>query len=335
MMHGLIANARRLGLREVLLEVISDNHKAHALYLDLGFQDIRELLTWRLAADADPLPIPQELLTEVTPASVLVHYDEWHKEPPSWQREMGTMRKQLGHARAFRLDLDREEAAYAVVAERVDSIGLLDVGINPQFGAVRAGRPLLQALSRLFPNRGTVTSQRLSGRSALPRPRGPALPRRRSPVGDAPLVLNQTRHGITETAGSGLPRATHLPCAASTAAFRLSHDVSPGTVQSAARMNRSGASSSTPCAAALTSSGVPVASTPCALHAAHERPPEQLRRLLRRHHAVAHVQRAVDHIARIVEEGRQVVVRALEVADVQDVEATGLESPPTPPGRSA
>ncbi len=153
MVQALITNARRLGLRQVLLEVISENHKAHDLYLDLGFQDVRELLTWRLAADADPLPIPQELLTEVTPDSVLVHFDAWHKEPPSWQREMGTLRKLIGRARAYRLDLDAAPAAYAVIAERVDGIGLLDVGIKPEVGPVRAGRPLLQALSRLFPNR--------------------------------------------------------------------------------------------------------------------------------------------------------------------------------------
>jgi ribosomal-protein-alanine N-acetyltransferase len=153
MMQALIANARRLALAGVVLEVISDNEKAHTLYRELGFQDVRELLTWRLAADADPLPIPQDLLTEVTPESVLVHFSEWHKEPPSWQRELGTIRKLTGRARAYRLDLDTREAAYAVISERIDGIGLLDVGINPAFGPVRAGRPLLQALSRLFPNR--------------------------------------------------------------------------------------------------------------------------------------------------------------------------------------
>jgi ribosomal protein S18 acetylase RimI-like enzyme len=153
MMHALIGNARRLNLRDVMLEVITENEKAHALYLDLGFQDVRELLTWRLAADADPLPVPRELLSEVTPNAVLVHFDEWRKEPPSWQRDMGTLHKLLARARAYRLDLDGEEAAYAVVSERLDGIGLLDIGINPHFGAVRAGRPLLQALSRLFPDR--------------------------------------------------------------------------------------------------------------------------------------------------------------------------------------
>lgn len=154
MMQALIANERRLGLAEVILEVISENHKAHELYLDIGFQDVRELLTWRLAADADPLPIPQELLTETTPDAVLAHFDAWHAVTPSWQRELGTLRKLLGHARAYRLDLDGAPAAYAVIAERVDGVSLLDVGIRPEVGAVRAGRPLLQALARLFPNRG-------------------------------------------------------------------------------------------------------------------------------------------------------------------------------------
>lgn len=153
MMQTLLANAQRLGLAEVTLEVISENEKAHALYRDLGFRDVRELLIWRLAVDADPLPIPQELVSEVTPESVLVHFGEWHKEPPGWQRDMGSLHKLIGRARAYRLDLDGREAAYAIVSERVDGIGLLDVGINPEIGTVRAGRPLLQALARLFPNR--------------------------------------------------------------------------------------------------------------------------------------------------------------------------------------
>lgn len=153
MMHTLIANARRLKLHNLTLEVISANEKAHTLYRDLGFRDIRELLTWRLAEDADPLPIPQELLREVTPDSVLVHFEEWHKMAPSWQREMETLRRLLGRARAYQLNMDGGEGAYAVISERVDAVGLLDIGINPDFGAVRAGRPLLQAISRLHPNR--------------------------------------------------------------------------------------------------------------------------------------------------------------------------------------
>jgi hypothetical protein len=153
MMQALIANGRELGLAEMTLEVISENTRAHALYRELGFTDVRELLTWRLAADADPLPIPQELLSEAPPESVLSHFDDWHRERPCWQRELATLRRMLGRARAYTLALDGRPAAYALVADRVDSVSMMDAGISPDFGAVRAGRPLLQALSRLHPNR--------------------------------------------------------------------------------------------------------------------------------------------------------------------------------------
>lgn len=153
MMQALIANARRVGLAEIALEVIDENARAHALYRDLGFVDVRELLIWRLAADADPLPIPQELLSEAAPESVTPYFDDWHRERACWQRELPTLRRMMGRSRAYTLALDGRPAAYALIAERVDAVSLLDIGISPDFGAVRAGRPLLQALSRLHPNR--------------------------------------------------------------------------------------------------------------------------------------------------------------------------------------
>lgn len=153
MVLAALSNARRLGLREVTLEVISENARARALYVDLGFSDVRELLTWRLASDADPLPIPQELLSEVAPESIVPNFDDWHRERSCWQRELVTLRRMFGRCRAYSLRLDGRPAAYCLVADRVESVSILDAGINPDFGAVRAGRPLLQALSRLFPNR--------------------------------------------------------------------------------------------------------------------------------------------------------------------------------------
>jgi GNAT superfamily N-acetyltransferase len=154
MMQALLANAIELGLGTVTLEVIQENLRAHALYRDLGFQETRELLTWRLDPDADPLPIPRELLREVTPELLLARFEEWHKEPPSWQREPATLRWLLGHARGFALDLDGHPAGYCIVVDRTDGVSLLDVGINPTHGPVAAGRPLLQAIARLHPRRG-------------------------------------------------------------------------------------------------------------------------------------------------------------------------------------
>ncbi len=151
MMAALISNARSLRLSNITLEVINDNTRAHCLYLSVGFADTRELLTWSLPADADPLPVPQELLDEVKPEASLANFEAWHREPPSWQREPETLRRLLAHARAYALELDGSPAAYAIVSSRSDNMAILDVGINPEIGSVRAGRPLLQALSRLYP----------------------------------------------------------------------------------------------------------------------------------------------------------------------------------------
>ena len=153
MMLALIAAGRRLGLRELVLEVISENTRARSLYTELGFAEVRELLAWRFAADADPLPIPPELLSRVASESVLPYFEDWHREPPCWQRDLPTLRRMVGRTHAYTLDLDGRPAAYCITADRADSVAILDAGINPDFGAVRAGRPLLQALSRLYPGR--------------------------------------------------------------------------------------------------------------------------------------------------------------------------------------
>lgn len=150
MMLTLIDRAHASRLRDIRLEVICANEKAYRLYCDLGFVVTRELLTWTLPVDADPLPIPRELLSEVAAEVPMPYFDAWHKEPPSWQREAATLRKLLGRAVAYTLELDGSFTAYCTVTARVDGLAILDVGINPEVGVMRAGRPLLQALSRLY-----------------------------------------------------------------------------------------------------------------------------------------------------------------------------------------
>lgn len=136
--------ARAAGLAEVTLEVITQNAPARALYASLGFVECRELLCWRRTADADPLPIPVELLEAAPLADLLAHFDAWHDQPASWQGEAATLQKMVDRVRGYRLVLD-EAAAYCLVNDRGDSLALMDVGINPRYGPVSAGRTLLQA----------------------------------------------------------------------------------------------------------------------------------------------------------------------------------------------
>ena len=146
MMAALLSAAREAGLAHVTLEVITQNAAARALYASLGFVERRELLCWRRAADADALPIPEELLQEAPAIELLEHCDAWHDQPACWQGEVETLRKMADRVRGSRLALDAGEAAYCLISHRGDTLALMDVGINPQFGPVNAGRTLLQTL---------------------------------------------------------------------------------------------------------------------------------------------------------------------------------------------
>ena len=124
-----------------------------SLYVELGFVERRELLGWRRAADADALPIPEERLAETPLDELLAHFDEWHDQPPCWQGEAMTLGKMADRVCGYRLELAGVPAAYCLISERGEALMLMDVGINPQFGAVTAGRTLLQALAALHRGR--------------------------------------------------------------------------------------------------------------------------------------------------------------------------------------
>ena len=87
---------------------------------------------------------------------MLAHFTGWHDQPPCWQGEAATLRKMADRVRGYRLTLAGAAAAYCLLNERSETIMLMDVGINPQVGAVTAGRTLLQALAAL--HRGQALS---------------------------------------------------------------------------------------------------------------------------------------------------------------------------------
>ena len=147
----LLDMARKGGAREVSLEVIAQNRPALGLYLSLGFQPLRELLTWRRPAAADPLPIPQERLVQMLPGELLDRFDAWHETRPSWQREATTLRKMSSRMRGYRLDWQEMPAAYCLVGASDSTLSLMDVGIDPATDVISPGRVLLQALIGMCP----------------------------------------------------------------------------------------------------------------------------------------------------------------------------------------
>ena len=154
LMETVLERAGAAGIRQVTLEVIAQNSAARALYTALGFVEQRELLCWRRAADADALPIPEERLTAAPLDELLAHFADWHDQPACWQGEAATLRKMADRLRGYRLEMAGAAAAYCLISERGEALMLMDVGINPQFGAATAGRTLLQALEGLYRGRG-------------------------------------------------------------------------------------------------------------------------------------------------------------------------------------
>jgi GNAT superfamily N-acetyltransferase len=156
LMSSVLERGREAGVRQVTLEVITQNRPARTLYAKLGFVERRELLSWSRAADADALPIPEERLAETSPDELLTHFADWHDQVPCWQGESATLRRTADRVRGYYLALAGAAAAYCLVSERGEALMLMDVGINPRFGAVTAGRTLLQALAGLYRGRAIV-----------------------------------------------------------------------------------------------------------------------------------------------------------------------------------
>jgi len=150
MMLRLIAEAVQAGARTMFLEVIVENEPARRLYNALGFQAVRELLTWQRPAGADPLPIPLERLTLAPPLELLANGEGWHDQRPCWQRETATLRRMADRLTGYRLDWRGEPTAYCLVNTHDETVSLTDVGINPDAGLLMPGRLLLQALAASY-----------------------------------------------------------------------------------------------------------------------------------------------------------------------------------------
>ena len=101
------------------------------------------------SADADVLPIPEERLVAASVQDLLAYSGAWHDQPPCWQGEATTLRKMADRLRGYRLDVAGAAVGYCLTNENGESLVMLDVGINPQAGAVTAGRTLLQALAAI------------------------------------------------------------------------------------------------------------------------------------------------------------------------------------------
>jgi GNAT superfamily N-acetyltransferase len=143
---ALLDRAREAGAREMVLEVITQNEPAIALYEKLGFRTTRELEVLTLTAaegergdDADPAET-RRLIAEA------------RTEPEPWQRDDATV-DNLPDAAA--LAVDRAAVVYRMEDERVNLLQAGGEGLGQVVAALRARGPIL-ALN--YPARAPATA---------------------------------------------------------------------------------------------------------------------------------------------------------------------------------
>ena len=158
MMERLIENARQAGAQTVTLEVISQNSVALHLYQQLGFETVRELLTWQRPAGADPLPVPPDPIAAADADELLAYFAPWHIHRPAWQRAESTLRKLRDRLTGYRLNWRGSPVSYCLVNAVDETVSILDVAADPNSGLMMPDRSLLQAVAALYPRRALSIS---------------------------------------------------------------------------------------------------------------------------------------------------------------------------------
>ncbi len=160
LMEALKRRAQELGLRRVRLEVRTENGHACAVYRQVGFEPVRELLLWERDPRQGPLPLPFEPLEEGDPATTLQQFYCWHDLRMAWQRRKNILLNFVAQRNCVGLTVparDGAPVAYAI-AELVPRsrpqppgqaemrLQILDIAVDPGAELLDAARPLVQAL---------------------------------------------------------------------------------------------------------------------------------------------------------------------------------------------
>ncbi len=100
-MEAVIASARRLSLRSIDLEIITQNLPALRIYRTLGFRRRRTLDIWSRDSDATfPLP-PLQSVRTVDVAACLAAFDDLHTVAPPWQRDLPSLQHMAASLRGL------------------------------------------------------------------------------------------------------------------------------------------------------------------------------------------------------------------------------------------
>lgn len=151
MMQYLLDQARDRQLDTVQLEVIEANHGAHALYREIGFEEMRYLLI--LTRDPDALPdVPAPYPVEERPVdSLFAYYAPFHEVENCWQRGLSSLKGLAQHIQGWVALENGEVVGYAAGWANEVEVRLADFATRPGSEDTRIARSLLAYLHGAMP----------------------------------------------------------------------------------------------------------------------------------------------------------------------------------------
>jgi ribosomal protein S18 acetylase RimI-like enzyme len=142
---ALLESARRIGLRDVALEVLVQNTPAIRAYTRAGFAHRRDLRTFR-----SEQPVAADNGNEVHPAdpAALLSHRARIGVPPPWQREPGSLAKTPG-LEGLACGISDDPRAFLIYRASDSAVTLIDIAAPDADAALQ----LVDALARRCPGR--------------------------------------------------------------------------------------------------------------------------------------------------------------------------------------
>ncbi|HLF27376.1 MAG TPA: GNAT family N-acetyltransferase [Anaerolineae bacterium] len=129
--EAVIDAARRLKLRSINLEVLTQNLPAVRIYEALGFRRQRLLDVWRRDSDATfPMP-PRQVVQPLDVSACLALFEELHAVAPPWQRDLPTLQRTAAALHALGIAEDGRITAYLLYRMDNAQVSVLDLAAAP------------------------------------------------------------------------------------------------------------------------------------------------------------------------------------------------------------
>jgi len=145
--RAVIGSARRMRLKSIDLEVLTDNLPAIRIYESLGFKRRRTLDVWLRDSSATfPMPPGHEVGPLDVPACLAV-FDDLHVIAPPWQRDLPVLKRAVSSLHALGTTDGGRVTSYLLYRMDGPRVNILDAAAAPR-QRTQAIEALLRALIR-------------------------------------------------------------------------------------------------------------------------------------------------------------------------------------------